>query len=58
MIIETNDAYIIYKFADKFKNVNIEKLEDAIIKLKSCKYIYEFAKKYGCHLNFYYQIGM
>ena len=44
MIIETNDAYIIYKFADKFKDVNIEKLEYAIIKLKSCKYIYEFAK--------------
>lgn len=43
-IIETNDAYIIYKFADKFKNVNIEKLEDEMIILGDKEYMLKFAE--------------
>lgn len=44
MIIETNDAYIIYKFADKFKDVNIEKLENEMIILEDKEYMLKFAE--------------
>lgn len=44
MIIETNDAYIIYKFADKFKDVNIEKLENEMIILGDKEYMLKFAE--------------
>lgn len=43
-IIETNDAYIIYKFADKFKDVNIEKLENEVIILGDKEYMLKFAE--------------
>lgn len=44
MIIETNDAYIIYKFADNFKDVNIEKLENEMIILEDKEYMLKFAE--------------
>ena len=43
-IIETNDAYIIYKFAKNIKGVDIEKLENEIIILGDKEYMLKFAE--------------
>lgn len=44
MIIETNDAYIIYKFAKNIKGVDIEKLENEMIILGDKEYMLKFAE--------------
>lgn len=44
MIIETNDAYIIYKFAKNIKGVDIEKLENEMIILEDKEYMLKFAE--------------
>lgn len=43
-IIETNDAYIIYKFAKNIKGVDIEKLENEMIILGDKEYRLKFAE--------------
>lgn len=43
-IIETNDAYIIYKFAKNIKGVDIEKLENEMIILGDKEYMLKFAE--------------
>lgn len=43
-IIETNDAYIIYKFAKNIKGVDIEKLENEVIILGDKEYMLKFAE--------------
>lgn len=43
-IIETNDAYIIYKFAKNIKGVDIEKLENEMIILEDKEYMLKFAE--------------
>lgn len=43
-IIETNDVYIIYKFAKNIKGVDIEKLENEMIILGDKEYMLKFAE--------------
>ena len=43
-IIETNDAYIIYKFAKNINGVDIEKLENEMIILGDKEYMLKFAE--------------
>lgn len=51
-IIETNDAYIIYKFAKNIKGVDIEKLENEMIILGDKEYMLKFAEN-GAGANLY-----